>query len=382
MLDPLEARDLFPIVRQRIYMNHAGVAPMSERVRAAIEHVLEMMTTGTFSMEFAVEEADRGHRVAAEIIGAVPGTVALVRSTSHGLSLLASGLDWQPGDNVVGAQGEFPANVYAWMSLQDRGVEYRLAECVDGRVTPEAVFAKMDDRTRVVALSHVEFWNGYRLDVERIGDECRRRGVIFCADAIQSAGVVPVDVEAQRVDFLSAGAFKWLLGPTGIGLCYIRPELMERVRPVLVGTYSVKHGHEFFRYSYELRDNALRYEEAPPSLLTLVGMTTAIELLLEIGIDAIEQRVLGLTTRLGEGLRERGYEIVEPWPHKPNEASGIISFRRPGSPAQEVLRDLTANGIVARVHSDFVRLSPHFYNTDEEVNRVLDVLAPEGAAKT
>src|SRR5947209_4778734 len=132
-MDPLEARDLFPIVRQRVYMNHAGIAPMSERVRAAIEHVLEMMTQGTFSIEYAIESSARTHSLAARAIGAPEGTIALVRSTAHGLSLLASGLDWQPGDNVVGARGEFPANVYPWMALQARGVEYRLAECVDGR---------------------------------------------------------------------------------------------------------------------------------------------------------------------------------------------------------------------------------------------------------
>ena len=377
-MDAPTARSLFPLTQRCVFMNHAGVAPMSVRGRAAIDSLLERLTDRPYEDGLAEAEADRLRGSIARLLGVESETIGLVRGTAHGLSLLAQGLDWRDGDNVVGARGEYPANVYPWMALRDRAVEYRMAEPVAGRITPDAVLRLVDERTRVVSLSHVQFWNGYRVDIERIGAELDRRGVVFAVDAIQSAGALRLDLSTLPVDFLAAGASKWLLGPLGIGFCYCRPELLTRLRPVLVGVGSVKRDHEYFDYAFELRETARRFEESSISILDMAAFQAAVDLLLEVGPGAIEERVLGLAARLAAGLVERGYLVVEPWPRDRCESSGIVSFRRPGSSAHEVLRELNAARVVARVHADFVRLAPHFYNTYEEAERVLDVLAPQG----
>jgi selenocysteine lyase/cysteine desulfurase len=377
-MDPSATRSLFPLTQHFIFMNHAGVAPMSDRARAAIEALMEHLTARPYADGLAQEEADRLRRSIGHLIGAEPETIAMVRGTGHGLSLLAQGLDWREGDNVVGARGEYPTNVYPWMALHDRGVEYRMAAPDEGRITPESVLGLVDDRTRVVALSHVEFWNGYRVDIAAIGAELDRRGVIFAVDGTQSVGALRLDLSRLPVDFLAASAYKWMLGPIGIGFCYCRPELLHRLRPVLVGRGTVKREHEYFDYDYDVGETSRRFEESSISLLDMAALQAAVDLLLEVGTETIERRVLALASRLASGLAERTYEVVEPWPREARESSGIVSFRKPGATPHEVLRDLNAARVVGRVHGDFVRLAPHFYNTPEEVERVLDVLSPSG----
>lgn len=378
-MDCAVTRSLFPLTKHFIYMNNAGAAPMSERGRAAIAALMEQLTSRPYPGGLAGEQADRLRGSIARLVGAEPETIGLVRSTAHGLSLLAQGLDWREGDNVVGARGEYPANVYPWMALRDRGVDFRMAEPVEGRVLNDTVLSLVDERTRVVALSHVEFWNGYRVDIEAIGCELDRRGVILAVDAIQSAGALHLDLSKLPIDFLAAGAQKWLLGPLGIGFCYCRPELLHRLRPVLVGTGTVKRHDEYFEYDFDPCETARRFEESSISVLDMAAFQAAVDLMQEVGPKAIEDRVLSLSGTLAQGLADRGYQLVEPWPRKAKESSGIVSFRRPGSTAGEVLRDLNAARVVGRVHADFVRLSPHFYNTPQEVERVLDVLSPPGA---
>jgi len=376
-MDPAEARHLFPLAERYIHMNHAGVSPLSQRARAAIEQVVETSMNLPYRDHWAQDEADRVRGLVGRLINGSADSIALTRSTAHGMSLLAQGLDWAAGDNVVGAAGEYPANVYPWMALQNRGVEYRQARPIDGRITPDSVFALIDARTRVVALSHVEFWNGFRVDIEAIGGECRRRGIVFAVDVMQSVGALRVDVARTPIDFCAAGAGKWLMGPLGIGFCFCVPELLEKIRPVIVGVGSVAGRDRYFEYDLAFDPTARRFEESVVSLLDTAAFGAALGLLLEIGPEEIERRVLGLSARLAEGLARNGCEIVEPWPRARTESSGIVSFRKPGMSAAAVLRDLAAARVIARTHQDFVRLSPHFYNTEEEVDRVLEVMSPE-----
>ena len=281
-MEPTDARCLFPLTKQYIFMNHAGVSPMSERAKAALENLMEQLVTRPYPAGMSQEGAERLRHSIGRLIGAAPDTIGLVRSTAHGISLLAQGLDWRPGDNVVGARGEYPANVYPWMALHDRGVEYRLAEPVEGRVTPELVLSLVDERTRVVALSHVEFWNGYRIDLESIGSELRRRGIVFAVDGTQSVGALRLQLDSLPVDFLCAAACSWLLGPRGIGFCYCRPELLASLRPVRVGTDSVKRPAEYSDYDYEPSETARRFEEPSMSVLDMTAFGAAVDLLLEV----------------------------------------------------------------------------------------------------
>ena len=376
-MDPTEARHLFPLAERYIHMNHAGVSPMSQRVRAAIEQVVEASMNRPYRDHWAQDEADRARGLVALLINSSADSIALTRSTAHGVSLLAQGLDWQAGDNVVGAVGEYPANVYPWMALQARGVQLRQARPIDGRITPDSVFSLVDASTRVVALSHVQFWNGFRLDIDSIGGECRRRGIFFAVDVMQSVGALRVDVARMPLDFCAAGAGKWLMGPPGIGFCFAAPALLERIRPVIVGVGSVAGHDHYFDYDLTFDPTARRFEESVVSLLDTAAFAAALGLLLEVGPEEIESRVLALAARLAEGLARNGCEIVEPWPRARAESSGIVSFRKPGVSASAVLRDLSAARVIARTHQDFVRLSPHFYNTDEEVDQVLEVMSPE-----
>ncbi|HSP09037.1 MAG TPA: aminotransferase class V-fold PLP-dependent enzyme [Candidatus Dormibacteraeota bacterium] len=374
---PLEARDLFPLTEHYIHMNHAGVAPMSQRARVAIEQVVEAMMNRPYPDYWAQDEADRVRALVARLINAPAVSIALTRSTAHGMSLLAQGLSWEKGDNVVGATGEYPANAYPWMNLARRGVEFRQAPATDGRITPESVMRLVDSRTKLVAVSHVEFWNGFRVDIEAIGAECRRRGVVLAVDVMQSAGALRLDLERLPVDFCAAGAGKWLMGPPGIGFCFCAAPLLERLQPVIVGVGSVAGHDRYFEYDLTPADGARRFEESVVSLLDTAAFGAALELLLEVGPEVIEKRVLHLSRQLAEGVAAAGYEIIEPWPRTREESSGIVSFRSAHVAASTLLRDLSAAHVIARTHRDFVRLSPHFYNTEQEVDRVLDILAPE-----
>jgi len=366
-----------PLSDHYIHFNHAGVSPMSQRSSAAIEQVVEAMLNEPYRSGRTQEEADRVRVLAARLINGSPDGVALTRSTAHGVSLLAQGLDWKSGDNVVGAKWEYPGNVYPWMALAPGGVEYRQAALVGGRVLPDAIFSLVDERTRVVSLSHVEFWNGFRVDVEAIGAECRRRGIVFAVDVMQSVGALRVDVGRMPIDFCACGAGKWLLGPPGIGFCYFAPDLLDRVRPRVVGVMSVAAHDQYFEPDLTFAPSARRFEESVVSLMDTAALGAALDLLLEVGPEVIENHVLDLSARLAGGLDEYGCELIEPWPRTRPESSGIISFRKPGATHIEVLRDLTAAHVIARTHRDFVRLSPHFYNTEDEIDRVLEVLAPE-----
>ena len=380
-MDPLEARSLIPLTEHYIHMNHAGVSPMSERSRAAIERVVDGALNRPYPAGAAMDEADRVRELAGRLINGSPDGIALTRSTAHGLSLVAQGLNWKRGDNVVGAEWEYPANLYPWMALAGDGVEFRQAKLNGGRVLPDAIFSMVDERTRVVAVSHVEFWNGFRVDIEAIGAECRRRGIVFAVDVMQSVGALRVDVDRMPIDFCATGAGKWLLGPPGVGFCYFTQELLERVRPRIVGAVSVAGHDRYFEPKLEFAPTARRFEESVVSMLDSAALGSALDLLLDVGTDVIEDRVLDLSRRLATGLADRGYELVEPWPRTRAESSGIVSFRKPGATHLEVLRDLNAARVIARTHRDFVRLSPHFYNTEDEIDRVLEVLAPETATR-
>lgn len=353
-MEPTAARCLFPLTKQFIFLNHAGVSPLSERAKAAVGNLMEQLVTRPYPNGMREEEAGRLRQSIRRLVGAPDGAIRLVGGTLEALTLLAESLGWRSGDNVVAA-GESPASTGApWTALRGRGVEYRPVEPAAARLTPDHVLGLVDGRTRLVVLSHVEPVTGYRVDLESIGSELRQRGIILAVDAGCSAGALRLDLARLPVDFACAPAHKWLLGPQGIGFCYFAPGLIERSQ-----TFA-------------------ELDEPGASLLEMAAFAAGVGLLLETGPEQVERQVLTLARRLSEGLAERGYKLVEPWPREAHESSGIVSFGRPGSSPHEVLRDLTAARVVGRTRGDVVRLSPHFYNTGEEVDHVLDVLAPGG----
>jgi cysteine desulfurase/selenocysteine lyase len=364
-------RELFPRFGTTAFLNHAAVARASEPVREAIVAMADRMATPGYADALALADTVRAN--VARLIGASSEAVAITRSTSHGISILANGLAWAPGDNVVCVAGDYPSNVYPWMALERHGVQTRFVDAGEGRATPDRILAAVDEHTRVVAVSHVQFQTGMRLDVAALGAGCRAAGALLCVDAMQSVGAIPIDVEAMQIDVLASGAWKWILGPAGIAFCYIRPSLLRALPPLIPGALTVEHRLDFARREPRWADDAHRFEETWISLPDLAGFNAALELALAVGVERIERRLRTRMQRLVEGLVERGARLVGPWPRGEDEGSGIVSFAG-ARPAAEVLEALAAADVLASQRGDFVRLSPHYYTPDRELDRALDAV--------
>ena len=369
------ARELFPITRERVYMNHAAIGPLPqtavERATAVAQSVAD---SADEHWDDRLAEAERVRGLAARLMGAQQEhEVAFVGNTSEGLSIVSAGLDWQPGDNVVGADCEFPSNVYPWLRLSKQGVEYRQAAELNGRLDTESVLSQIDGRTRVVALSWVQFASGFKSDLRTIGEYCRERDVIFVVDGIQALGALDIDVVRDNVDVLAADAHKWLLGPEGIGVTYVSDRVIDRLEPIRVGWTSVKSWINWTRYELNYRDGAGRFEPGTLNMLGIYALGASLELLLEHGTPEIEERIHGLTDRLATGLAERHFHVVSS--RAEGEWSGVVAVTHPTSEPKDIVASLGRAGVDVAHRAGRVRIAPHFYNTEEEVDRLLQVLA-------
>jgi len=355
----------FPVTRNYIYLDHAGVAPISLRVKTAIEKFLaESAEGGSFHYPVWAERIVEIRRACAQLINAGPDEIAFVKSTSHGLSIVAQGLDWKPGDNVLIYEKEFPSNIYPWLNLRSKGVEVRTIPSRDGRILFEDITRLISSRTRLLAISSVQFSNGFRIDLEKVGSLCRDKQVLLCVDAIQSLGMVPMDVKAFHIDFLSADAHKWLLGPEGIGIFYCSNGLAGRLSPPLIGWKSVRNELAFDRPDFLLKTNCLRFEEGSMNLLGIFGLGAALDLLFEVGIEQIEQRVLDLGDLILQEAEKRGYRALTPVAR--HERGGNITVSGDFDPAR--VRDaLREKRIMVNARGGGIRVSPHFYNIEEEI---------------
>ena len=355
----------FPVTRNYIYLDHAGVAPISLRVKTAIKKFLaESAEGGSFHYPVWAERIVEIRRACAQLVNAGPDEIAFVKSTSHGLSIVAQGLDWKPGDNVLIYEKEFPSNIYPWLNLRSKGVEVRTIPSRDGRILFEDITRLISSRTRLLAISSVQFSNGFRIDLEKVGSLCRDKQVLLCVDAIQSLGMVPMDVKAFHIDFLSADAHKWLLGPEGIGIFYCSNGLAGRLSPPLIGWKSVRNELAFDRPDFLLKTNCLRFEEGSMNLLGIFGLGAALDLLFEVGIEQIEQRVLDLGDLILQEAEKRGYRALTPVAR--HERGGNITVSGDFDPAR--VRDaLREKRIMVNARGGGIRVSPHFYNIEEEI---------------
>lgn len=359
-------RKEFPVCERHIYLDHAGIAPVSQRVAAAAAgYAQESSREGAFAYPAWVERTSVVRNDCARLIRAVPEEIAFVKSTSHGLSIIAEGLDWRAGDNVLYFEGDFPSNIYPWLRLGELGVEPRPLRARGGRIEIADIVQRMDKRTRLLSVSSVQFTNGFRLDLERTGKLCSERGVLFCVDAIQSLGILPMDVRSYHIDFLAADAHKWLLGPEGVGIFYCGKELSEKVRPPLIGWKSVEKDLDFDHPDLRLKTSALRFEEGSLNLMGIFGLGAAVSMLLEIGIERIGQRVQDLGTVVIEEAEKRGCAVITPKDR--TERGGGVTFRGGFDPAA-VRESLRLQGTMVNVRGGGIRVSPHFYNTEEELS--------------
>ena len=369
-------RSEFPVARDKIFLAHAGVCPLPRRVAAAVSECARRGTLGD-QEAFVLHRLNDARRLGAQLLHCQPDEVALVGPTSLALSFVAAGLKFKKGDNILIYHDDYPANVYPWMALAERGVEVRLLNTRGlGVIRPVDVMGQVDENTRLVALASCHFVSGYRIDFQAIGKFLRQRGILFCLDAIQTLGAFPTTVE--HVDMLAADAHKWLLGPCGAGLFYVRREIQDRVNPPIYGWHNVRCPNFVAQEHIVFRDGATKYEAGTHNLLGLTGLIAAMELVLEIGIENIAAELLRKRAWLVPALQAKGFTVLNA-DAKIENAGGIISFHQAGKDLAALHKKLTDAGVVASLRANrkgqnHIRLSPHFYNTDAELQRVLELL--------
>jgi len=376
-----QMRDLFPVTRRYAYLNHASVGALPEPVTHTMTRYLSKRgESGGIALTEWDADIERVRQACARFVGAHRDEIAFTGSISHGLNIVACGVDWREGDNLICAETEFTANVYPWTHLRRRGVEVRFAPARQNRILAEDVASLMDPRTRLVAISFVEFQSGYRNDLASLAALCHERGAYLCVDGIQGLGALQFSVAQTPVDFLAAHAAKWMLGPIGAGFLYIRRELLQVLEPAMAGWRSVVDRDNYFKYDSPLCDCGERFEPGSPNFGGLLGMEAAIELLLSVGIQEIETRILSLTDYLIKGLQASGCAIDTPIAGR-RERSGIVSFRHRALDSAQLYERLQTAGVIVSLRGDLIRVSPHFYNTEDELDRLLAVLPQQRVAE-
>lgn len=365
-----EVKAKFPSAEGTIHFDHASVAPISTLVRDTMRQAIDDYCTHGFMNEWR-DDMERVRGRVAVLVGSTPGNIAFTQNTSTGLSVAANGIDWRPGDNVVLAEREFPSNYYPWLNLAPRGVELRTVPAPDGHATPDAFAAAIDERTRAVTVSAVQFSNGHRYDLDAIGAACRDRDALFVVDGTQSVGALSIDVARAGIDVLAVSSHKWMLGPAGIGFVHVSDRALERIRPDIVGWLSVEQPFAF-DYRLELPRTADRYEPGTENITGIVGLGAAVDLFLAHGTRAVEDRVLAITDELCERLEHDGHTVVSP--RAGHERSGIVIFRTPGIAPEALHAHLTAAGIRCAPRGGGIRFSPHFYNDQTDIDAALAAL--------
>jgi len=362
-----------------LYLNHAAVAPWPRRTAAAVARFAqENGTRGAADYANWIGTETRLRQRLAELIGAPsPTDVALVKNTSEGLSVIAYGIDWKAGDTVVGIAQEFPSNRIVWESLSTQGVAYRRLDLYASSEPETDLMALCDERTRLLALSSVQYARGLRLDLERLGGFCRSRNILFCVDAIQSLGVVPFDLKPSKADFVVADGHKWMLGPEGVALLYVNPRLRPELRLCQYGWHMVEHRGDYERPDWDPAADARRFECGSPNMLGIHALDASLSLLLETGIDRVQAAVTERTQRLIELVDGHGFELLSP--RDPERRAGILTFRVPGADHQALHQALTDKGVICARRGGGIRFSPHFYTPHGVLERAVRITAEAAA---
>jgi selenocysteine lyase/cysteine desulfurase len=367
----------FPVARNKIFLAHAGDCPLPQRVAQAVADYAH--ASASYDQEALIfpKALEDGRKLAAQLLNCQSEEVALVGPTSLALSFFASGLKFRKGENILIYHDDYPSNVYPWMALAERGVEVRLLNVRGlGVIRPIDVIGQVDENTRLVALATCHFVSGYRLDYASIGKALRDRGILFCLDAIQTLGAFPTTVE--HVDLLAADAHKWLLGPCGAGVMYVRKSLQEFLNPPVYGWHNVRCPNYVAQEQIVYRSGAKKYEAGTTNLLGLVGLNAAMTMLLELGVHSIARELLRKRAWLVPALQAKGCSVLGA-DAMPENTSGIVTFFKPGPDLTATHQKLLEAGIVTSLRADragqkYIRLSPHFYNTDAELQRVVEMV--------
>lgn len=359
----------FPVTAQLIYLNHASIAPLCGPAAQAMGDLMDdVLRFGSLHYDKWMEAYAGLRMVAAKLMGASADEIAIVKNTSEGISTVALGLDWKPGDRVVAFREEFPANYFPWLRLESRGVEICWLSIYDGLDR----IAKAVQGARLLAISYVNYLSGHRVDLPAIGKLCRDNRCFFFVDAIQGLGAFPLDVDVCQVDALAADGHKWMLGPEGNGILYVRKAWQDRIEPVEFGWTNPAQYFDYASRDMTLRPDAGRYECGTLNTVGCFGLRAALEYLLGVGIERVTAAVANLAARVEHGVRAKGYEVMQP--RTADTGSGIVSFRHPTRDARSLLSDLKRQGIVGATRQGWLRLSPHFYISPADIDQTLRCL--------
>jgi cysteine desulfurase / selenocysteine lyase len=367
----------FPITRDRVFLGHAGVCPLPRRVAEAVRSYATQCTLGDQEELFPDAQIQECRTLAARLLKAQPEEIALVGPTSLALSFVAGGLTFRKNRNILVYHDDYPSNVYPWMALAEQGVEVRYLNTRDlGVIRDVDVIGQIDENTSLVALASCHFISGFRIDVDAIGKALHQRGILFCVDAIQTVGAFPTTVE--HVDFLAADSHKWLLGPSAAGILYVRKSVQDQLAPMAMGWHNVRCPNFVAGEDIVFRRDARRYEAGSHNLLGLAGLQASLDLVLEVGVNNIAAELLRKRRFLVSALSGKGYEVVQAEVPDGN-ASGIVSFRRGDADLTDLHQTLARAHITTSLRMDgagrrYIRLSPHYYNTDAELERLIEAL--------
>ena len=358
-----------------VYLNHAAISPPpAQTIEAVAAQIKDVTENGSLHYRSWVAVRERARRLAAEMIGARTEQVAFMRNTSDGLSTIANGLSWKAGDNVVTFRREFPSNIYPWLRLRAAfGVEVRFSDERDGRVDLDELIRLIDDRTRIVAISHVQYASGFRADLERVGRAARSHDALLVVDVIQAMGALPVNVEAELIDAAAGACHKWLLTPEGVGLLYLSDRARERVEPTLVGWASVTDPEDYGNFEQDWARGTLAWETGTAPTALIHGLESSLRLLTETGTERIAAHLLELTDYLCERLRSLDYKIISS--RRDNEKSQIVCIQpKDGWTPLTLYAHLKKRNIIVAPRGERLRIAPHLYNTREDIDALIDAL--------
>jgi len=362
-------RDEFPVTENLIYLNHAAVAPLPRRTAVAMQTLAQdALDCGALHYDRWLDTYEAVRVAAAKLIGAQRNEIALVKNTSEGISMVAQGLHWHPGDRIVAFREEFPSNYYPWLRLASRRCTVDWLSVPDPLEKIEAACTG----AKLLAISFVQYLSGFRANLNAIGEICQRHHCFFFVDAIQGLGAFPLNVETAHIDALAADGHKWLLGPEGCGFLYVRKSRQDSIFPEEFGWTNVAGYNDYSSRDMTLRQDAGRYECGTLNTIGCYGLRASLELILEVGTERISAAVRELTDRLLLGAINKGYELLGD--RTPENAAGIIAIQKPGIDSRKVVHDLKQRGILAAPRQGWVRMSPHFYISPEEIDRVVEAL--------
>jgi selenocysteine lyase/cysteine desulfurase len=372
VLDPLR-QTAFPVAERYTYLNHAALGPLPRRTADTIAQLAQdFRERGSLAEATWLSTIARTRKLVSRLLNVSTDEIAFTKNTSQGLNIVAASLPWQRGDIVVTVKGEFPANVYPWVALQQQGVVVRYVRPRNGRIVLQDLEQALVG-AKFLAISWVQYSNGYRIDLDAVSRLCAARNVLLCLDAIQGVGALPIDLRATPVDFCAFGAHKWLLAPQGVGVLYVNELFRGLMQPANVGWLGADwRDYTAFDYDTRTAEGTPHYEEGSRSLVGIAGLEQSLELLLEVGQEHIACHLQQLTDRLAQQLMTFGYRMLTPL--EPENRSGILTFAHPQRSAQELFDALRAARIVSAVREGGVRLSPHLYNTRDDIDAVLNVL--------